>query len=91
VKTFRVYVDTSVIGGCQDDEFAEDSLRLSEAARYGRLVLLISAVVTRELASAPPSVLNVLVELPKGAAENVALTREVIELRDAHVAEKILS
>jgi hypothetical protein len=26
----RIYIDTSVIGGCEDEEFAEDSLRLME-------------------------------------------------------------
>jgi len=91
MKPFRVYVDTSVIGGCLDEEFAEDSLRLFEAARWGRLVLLVSAVVSRELSAAPPAVLNILAEVPKGAIEDVALTREVIDLRDAYLASKILS
>ncbi len=91
MKPFRVYVDTSVIGGCLDDEFAEDSLRLFEAARWGRLVLLVSAVVSRELASAPPAVLSILADLPKGAVEEVALTKDVIDLRDAYLASKILS
>ena len=46
---FRIYVDTSVIGGCADSEIAEDSLRIMELARIGRLVLLVSDVVVREL------------------------------------------
>ncbi len=28
--TPRIYLDTSVFGGCFDDEFAKDSLRLIE-------------------------------------------------------------
>jgi len=27
---FRIYTDTSVLGGCEDEEFAEHSVRLVE-------------------------------------------------------------
>jgi hypothetical protein len=27
----RIYTDTSVLGGCEDEEFAEDSVRLLES------------------------------------------------------------
>ena len=49
---FRIYVDTSVVGGCADVEYAEESVRFIEMARSGRLVLLISDVVVRELLDA---------------------------------------
>lgn len=42
MKRLRIYADTSVIGGCLDAEFADDSLRLIEAVRKGRFVLLLS-------------------------------------------------
>lgn len=47
MKPYRVYVDTSVIGGCLDEEFAADSLRLIESAKAGRVTLLVSAIVAR--------------------------------------------
>ncbi len=31
MKLLRIYADTSTIGGCFDEEFAHDSLRLIEA------------------------------------------------------------
>ena len=35
---FRVYVDTSVIGGCLDEEFADPSRQLLDWAREGKIV-----------------------------------------------------
>jgi hypothetical protein len=62
--TMRVYVDTSVIGGCLDDEFANESRALLDMARRGHLVLLVSDLLLEELAEAPPAVLGVLASLP---------------------------
>ena len=36
MRKYRVYVDTSAIGGCEDEEYADDSRRLFEDARRGR-------------------------------------------------------
>lgn len=38
----RVYVDTSVIGGCLEDEFSEWSLRLMNEFRDGRQRMVLS-------------------------------------------------
>lgn len=56
MKPLRIYTDTSVIGGCLDAEFAEHSLRFIDEVNAGRVVLLISEVLVRELANAPPAV-----------------------------------
>ena len=40
----RVYVDTSVFGGTQDEEFADASNRFFEHVSQGRFVLLVSDV-----------------------------------------------
>ena len=90
MKRLRVYVDTSVIGGCLDDEFAEDSNRLMDAVRQGRLTLLVSAVVSDELADAPPEVPRVLADLPSGAVVEVPLTAEVVALREAYLRARVL-
>lgn len=42
---FRIYVDTSVIGGCLDDEFSKDSNRLLETAKKGQIVFVVSEIV----------------------------------------------
>jgi predicted nucleic acid-binding protein len=86
----RIYVDTSVIGGCADVEFAEESLRLLELARSGRLLLLVSDVVVQELRTAPQSVMQWFKELPESAIEAVPLSEEVLQLRDAYLAAGVL-
>jgi hypothetical protein len=90
MRLLRVYVDTSVIGGCRDAGFARHSRRLIAAARAGRIVLLISDVVLRELASAPIEVVSVLRSVPASAVEEVALTEDVFALRDAYMRAGIL-
>ena len=52
----RIYVDSSVIGGCEDDEFADDSLLLMERFFRGDFVLVASALTVQELAEAPDEV-----------------------------------
>ena len=86
----RIYVDTSVIGGCADIEFADDSLRLFELARSGRLLILVSDVVVQELKDAPQSVMQQFKELPESAIEAVSLSEEVLQLRDAYLAAGVL-
>lgn len=90
MRTMRVYVDTSVIGGCLDDEFEEDSWRLIEAAKAGRIVLLVSAIVFGELDSSPPVVMAILNELPPEALEDVPISAEVTALRDAYVEANVV-
>jgi hypothetical protein len=86
----RIYADTSAIGGCIDPEFAADSLRLIKAVRHGRLVLLLSDIVLAELADAPPRVRSVVQSVPATAVEKVEITEEVLQLRDAYLAARIV-
>jgi len=90
MKPLRVYTDTSVIGGCSDKEFADDSNRLIELARAGRVRLLISDLVINELQGAPDNVRNVLPGLPASAIEEVRISQHVIALRDAYVQANIV-
>jgi len=46
MKKLRVYADTSVIGGCFDDEFRDDSLRFIDSVRGGRHLLLLSVTAS---------------------------------------------
>lgn len=45
----KVYVDTSVIGGCFDPKFRKDSLRLFEDFKAGRKQMIYSDLVYREI------------------------------------------
>lgn len=88
---YRLYVDTSVYGGCFDPEFEADSLRLVEHVRAGKIRLLMSDVVIRELQGAPENVRMLVVSLPPSAVEVVPLTQEIIQLRNAYLAASILT
>jgi hypothetical protein len=44
MKKLRVYIDTSVIGGCLDDEFSLESNQLMEAIKQEKFILLMSDI-----------------------------------------------
>ena len=81
----RVYLDTSVIGGLFDQEFAVDSHRLFEAIRAGQAVALVSAVTQEELEGAPERVQEVLLTLPEGALVRLPDDPEVEALAEAYL------
>ena len=64
MKPLRMYVDTSVFGGCFDAEFAEESHRFFDLVRSGRVQVLISQAVVDELGEAPPEVRELFESLP---------------------------
>jgi len=90
MKRLRVYVDTSVIGGCLDEEFAEESRALLAMAREGRAVLLVSDVLLFELEPAPVDVQGALAQLPQDCLDVVLRTEEAERLRDAYLEAGVL-
>jgi hypothetical protein len=87
----RIYTDTSVIGGCEDEEFRVHSRRLMDAFVRGDLRLVLSELTLRELASAPSAVRDVLITVPDGNIEVVRLTAAADELARRYLAEGILT
>jgi len=77
MRRLRVYADTSVFGGCFDDEFAEASRTFFRDVAAGRFVVVIADAVLRELALAPEQVRGILKDLPAGAVERITLTEEI--------------
>ena len=65
----RIYTDTSVIGGCEDDEFRVHSRRLMDAFVRGELRLVLSELTLRELAPAPVAVREVVASVPESSIE----------------------
>jgi len=87
----RIYVDTSVAGGCFDPEFRRDSLALFDMARKGTAVLLISSVLAQELEEAPPEIARFIEELPERFVERVRTNDRVSQLRDLYIAAGVVS
>jgi len=90
-RLIRVYVDTSVIGGCLDDEFRMPSVRLFDRSRAGRALLVVSDTTLAELASAPAKVRNVIEELPKWCVEFIHQTVESERLAEEYIRQAVVS
>lgn len=86
----RYYLDTSVIGGCLDAEFAVESRRLLQSAVAGAATLIISDLLVREIQNAPPSVRQVLTALPRSALEPFATNLEAEQLQAAYMAAGVV-
>ena len=87
----RIYVDASVIGGCEDDEFAEHSTRLMECFVRGEFALVVSNLTVQELAGAPAEVRRRLSSVPEAHIETLQLDAEARELAEAYIAAGVLT
>jgi hypothetical protein len=90
MKTFRVYVDTSVLGGCFDREFESWSNALIGDFFAGRFVPVVSDLVVAECDAAPPAVRSKLDEVLAFGAELLAIDRETLELAEQYAGHEIL-
>jgi predicted nucleic acid-binding protein len=90
-KPPRIYVDTSVIGGCFDEEFRVPSLRLIERIRTGNAVLVLSDITQTELVAAPPEVRHVVTGLPRNCLELVFQSLESDALAEEYIREAVVS
>ncbi|WKZ46766.1 MAG: hypothetical protein QY306_13200 [Anaerolineales bacterium] len=90
MKRQRIYIDTSVIGGCFDVEFAEWSNGLMNDFRNGTFQPLLSEVVAAEIDEAPENVQLIYAELRSLDAEILAVDADSLELAEEYQARKIL-
>lgn len=88
-RKLRVFVDTSVFGGCFDEEFDEESRRFFDEVQEGRFVIIVSQRVLDELADAPEMVSKLVSEV-SAFTQEVDVTDEVVQLRDAYLEAGIL-
>jgi len=90
MKLFTIYADTSVFGGCFDEEFARESKLLFESIKNGKFTLVISSTTLGELEKAPDYVQKVLAELPLERVEIIDFCDEIAVLRDAYLQAGIV-
>jgi len=86
----RIYVDTSVLGGCVDAEFSPWSNGLVEDFRRGVFRAVLSDVIAEEIGRAPATVQAVYQELLNLGAEVVSVSSDVLHLVAAYEARAIL-
>lgn len=91
MKKTRVYIDTSVIGGCFDKEFKLWSDGLVQDFKSGLFIPVLSDIVAAEVVDAPEAVRMKYDEILGLGHEFVASDREAIELADKYQLRKILT
>jgi predicted nucleic acid-binding protein len=84
MRTLRVYIDTSVIGGCFDPEFALWSNRLVQDFFDGRFLPVVSSVVATEVELAPAQVRSKFDEILQLEPLSLELTEEVVGLAEVY-------
>lgn len=90
MSDLRVYADTSVFGGCLDDEFSDSSVQFFKLVESGRFRLVISDTTLAELQQAPAEVRKVLLALPPERVERIGVDETVESLRDSYLAAEIV-
>lgn len=90
MKRLRLYADTSVLGGCFDEEFSRESQRLFQEIKTGKFLLVLSATTFRELHGAPEKVKEIVANIPLSNLEIIPESDEIDELREAYLAAGIV-
>src|SRR5581483_3968564 len=85
MRKLRVYLDTSVIGGCFDEEFRDESRKLFECIRVGIYQGLISSTTLTELEPAPDEVRNLLQDYDDDQIERLPESPLVPELASKYL------
>ena len=83
-----LYIDTSVIGGYFDAEFAEATRRLWHLARAGVFTLRTSEVTATEIATAPEPIRKLFAA---SFPQLIKLNPATVALANAYLAHKIVS
>jgi len=91
MKKQRIYVDTSVIGGCFDEEFLLWSNGLIKDFHLGNYLPVISEIVSAEIEGAPEYVKNQYKLLMSLKPEILEVNEESLSLAEAYQKEKILT
>ena len=90
MKPQHIYIDTSVIGGCFDDEFAFESNWLIDQFREGRMKMIYSEVTEQELRQAPQHIKDLIKSLSKDNFEYISITDEATELALTYISEQVV-
>lgn len=89
-KKSYVYVDASVIGGCEDIEFSDASLALWRLFVNGIYIQVLSVHTLRELSGAPEKVRAHLLDIPESFQIIIEDTPEADALAEAYLSHRIV-
>jgi hypothetical protein len=86
----RIYIDTSVVGGCFDEEFKEATTKLFERLVNKEVIFVVSDLLDLELLNAPSYVREHLIQYSADSFQRVELTEEAVTLADKYIEEKVV-
>lgn len=86
----RIYLDTSVVGGCCDTGFSDASRAVIGLFVSGRALLIFSSLLAIELERAPADVQSWALKVPEAFVERVESTTETETLRDLYLAAGVV-
>ena len=87
----KFYVDTSVWGGHEDEEFEKWTKPFFEQARTGLFSIVLTDLTLRELMPAPERVRTLTKTIPEQFLEIVTVTNEAEVLAGRYVEEGVLT
>lgn len=90
MRSLHIYIDTSVVGGCFDEEYSIESTALFDMAKSGEVVLVISDLMLEELDRAPQRVQQILAALPTSSYRIVKSSSETEILRDTYLTDGVV-
>jgi len=90
MKQQRIYIDTSIVGGFFDKEFAKDTKMLFQRLEIKEIVFVISDLLREELQGAPEQVRKLFDNYSYDCLETVMLTEEAKVLADKYIAENVV-
>ncbi len=87
----KFYVDTSVWGGHEDEEFEEWTVPFFGQARQGIFTIVLTDLTLRELSVAPQRVRRLTQTIPDPFLELISLTEEAETLAGRYISEGVLT
>ena len=87
----KFYVDTSVWGGHEDEEFEKWTVPFFEQARTGKFTIILTDLTIRELMPAPERVRLLTDTIPEQFLELFTLTKEAELLAGHYITEGVLT
>ncbi len=89
-KAMRVYADTPVFGGTQDDIFETASIMFFEHVRKGHFQLVVSGLVEKELRGAPAAIQDIFEGLLP-VMEIIQASAAALSLQQAYLDSGVVS
>ena len=91
MKNLRIYIDTSVIGGCYDEEFEKHSNELFEMFIKGDYRAVVSIITMQELTDAPEYIRQKIKTIPENNIDYIRLSPEAAELAQKYIHACVLN